>query len=308
MILTKFSRVNEMSTLKRLFNFISAYRKLGNSPVMMNYEITRDCNLNCPHCYFHKTLVGDSELSDADWKKTFVAHKEKGAIFAFLSGGEPALRIPVIRAAKAIFGSISVVTNGLIKIPEDINCRLFVSVDGPEDVHDSLRGKGVFAKIAANYQDDRRVILTPTLSTANWEAADQMPQVVRDLGVRGVTYSTYTAHGTESDPLLLEESQMGILRSTLKRVWRENKDVVFLTPKIIDLLASGRIAGLCFLASNTVVTYAPDLSIKRPCVMGAGVNCATCGCIIPHVARAVRELDWRSWLLLNKFFPGIDFK
>ena len=81
--------------------YISTYlhtkgRKLG-IPVAGNFELTARCNFNCPMCYVHMTpeqlkASGREELTAQQWLDIAGAAKEKGMLFALLTGGEPMVR------------------------------------------------------------------------------------------------------------------------------------------------------------------------------------------------------------------------
>ena len=81
--------------------YISTYlhskgRKLG-IPVAGNFELTARCNFNCPMCYVHMTpeqlkASGREELTAKQWLEIAKAAKDKGMLFALLTGGEPLVR------------------------------------------------------------------------------------------------------------------------------------------------------------------------------------------------------------------------
>ena len=70
-------------------------RKLG-LPIAGNFELTARCNFNCPMCYVHMTqeqvdAVG-KELTAQQWLDIAKAAKDRGMVFALLTGGEPLVR------------------------------------------------------------------------------------------------------------------------------------------------------------------------------------------------------------------------
>jgi radical SAM protein with 4Fe4S-binding SPASM domain len=122
-------------------------------------EITNRCNLKCQHCYgffdrrdeigddnFHKVL---NELIDCKCKQLT------------LSGGEPfLLGEKVFRYAKAIKQAglkALIVTNGTIIDPAyETYYSLFdtiqISIDGPCEIHEAIRGRNTYAKSMASVQ------------------------------------------------------------------------------------------------------------------------------------------------------------
>lgn len=283
--------------------FLKRFKENKDFPHIVNYDITSQCNLNCEHCYWIKTRYSREELSDEEWGRIFLGHKNKGATAAYLTGGEPALRLNVIKIAKRIFNEIGIVSNGTIKIPEHIQSRVFISIDGPKVIHNKIRRVDVFDKILDNIQDDKRVILTPTLSTSNYKYIDELIDITRKSNVEGITFSTYTSHRETADPLLLEGEKLTWTVNKLKKTWRKNKDIVLLTPRIINLIQTKKHYKRCFFRENNFISFDAKMNIKKPCTLGQGVNCKTCGCIVPIISYVVGRVDVRAWFLLERFFP-----
>lgn len=297
-----------MSKIGRFIEFIQDFRRENGFPRVANYEITARCNLNCSHCYWRKTCSSDEQLSDQQWKEVFLSHRTRGVSFAFLTGGEPSLRQSVIDMAFSIFPGLAIASNGVIKIPERIDRRLFISLDGPREVHNSIRGGDVFDQVLDNVHGDRRVILSPTLSTTNFRHIDELVDIARRSGVEGITFSLYTSHGNGDDPLLLRDGELDWTARKLVQSWRRNRDIVFLTPRIIQVLKEKNHFDKCFFKGRNIASFDAGMQRKKPCVLGEGVNCRTCGCIVPVVSYALRTASVRSWFMLNRMFPVKYFK
>ncbi|MBP7211324.1 radical SAM protein [bacterium] len=137
--------------------------KLGRAlmPLRYFFELTYNCNLNCPYCY-----VGEdrkkNELTTEEWFK--IIDQIPWYSFVTLVGGEPLIRKDFIqileRTAKKTFGKLNVVTNGILINEEIIDAflrtnmmLLSVSLDGFEGTHDKNRGKdGIFDKVLSNLE------------------------------------------------------------------------------------------------------------------------------------------------------------
>jgi MoaA/NifB/PqqE/SkfB family radical SAM enzyme len=287
----------------RFLKFTKRIKEKKAFPHIINYDITSRCNLNCEHCYWKKAHNTNEELSDEEWEKAFLTHKKRGATAAYLTGGEPALRLNVIKIANRVFDKIGIISNGTIKIPEDIQKRIFISIDGPKEIHNKIRRADVFDKIFDNIQNDKRVILTPTLSTTNYRYIDELIEITTKSNVEGITFSTYTAHGRAPDPLLLEGDKLTWTVDKLREVWKKNKEFVLLTPRIINLFLTKEHIKKCFFLGNNFISFDAVLNVKKPCTLGKGVNCKTCGCIVPIISHAAGRGDIRAWFLLDRFFP-----
>ncbi len=292
-----------MLKIVRFLKFLKGIKERKDFPRIVNYDITSQCNLNCEHCYWRNARNSRKEVSDEEWEKLFQDHKKRGATAAYLTGGEPALRMNVITIANRIFNEIGIISNGTIRIPEYIQRRIFISIDGPKEIHDKIRRADVFDKIMDNIKDDKRVILSPTLSTTNYKYIDQLIDIAKKSNVEGITFSTYTSHRETGDPLLLEGEKLEWTVNKLMEIYNKNREIVLLTPRVINLFQTKEHYKRCFFKGNNFISYDSNMNLKKPCTLGQGVNCKTCGCIVPIISAAAERMDIRAWFLLDRFFP-----
>ena len=297
-----------MNKVMRFTKFLRDYRQKTELPRVANYEITSKCNLKCMHCYWWKGDNSGTELSSEKWEEIFLDHKSKGVSMAFLTGGEPSLRPDVIDSADKIFTALAIASNGVKKIDKRINRRIFISLDGPQEVHDRIRGADVYDRVIDNIRGDSRVIIAPTLSTLNYKYVAELVQIARNSGVDGITFALYTSHAEGDDPLLLSGEKLEQTILSLQREYAENKDIVFMTPFIIKMFKDKAHRQSCFFRGSNFISFNASLKIKKPCVLGDGVNCETCGCNVPMISFAMKKADIRSWFMLNRMFPQRHFK
>lgn len=120
---------------------------------------TYRCNLNCEHCNLISRNKKMNELSFKEIGNVFGRSNLLKDINICISGGEPFLREDLTEIIKIILSknnTVSINTNGTLteRIAEFINApidlskiRISFSLDGIGDVHDSIRGKGVFERL-----------------------------------------------------------------------------------------------------------------------------------------------------------------
>lgn len=133
-------------------------------PMEILLEITNKCNLRCKMCWlWGEHGVGDRysglelnrneifELIDelSNFKPTLT-----------ITGGEPFVRsdlIDILRYIKSNRMKVRILTNGTLLDDKKIQelCEIKVdevvfSIDGPESIHDSIRGRGTFRKVSEN--------------------------------------------------------------------------------------------------------------------------------------------------------------
>lgn len=283
-------------------------QKKVDHPVHGNYDITSRCNFHCEHCYFYRSYPdqsGKNDLSDKEWQEKFAADYEAGVRYAYITGGEPALRLRVVAAADRIFDIVVIFSNGTIKIDPRIKRSIFVSLDGPRAVHARIRGRDYYDRIMQNTKDDRRVLFTCTLSTTNARYIEETYQIAKAQRVCGIMFGFYTAARADfkNDPLYLSGAKREEALRVLSRLHHDDPNFVFVTPKMLAVFRDQRHAPDCNFnaAFGSAVSYYPDGRRKTQCVVGEGANCQSCGCPQPVAVYCGRHFDWQALKLGEKF-------
>ena len=117
----------------------------------LELQITDRCNLRCKHCY-----IGDNIFSELSVKQIETILREFEAmqgLRVMITGGEPLMHgsfqeinamLPGFIVRKVLFTNGLLLNQSLLKI---LNVdEIQISIDGLEDAHDALRGKGTFKK------------------------------------------------------------------------------------------------------------------------------------------------------------------
>jgi MoaA/NifB/PqqE/SkfB family radical SAM enzyme len=190
------------------------YQLLGKAtPVMAGYKITHKCNLKCTHCPYWKRTGTEQGFEEV--KATLRQLRQMGVRILILEGGEPLLWRDgdrtfrdVTLAARKLFPSVCITTNGLLPwgdLPLD---RAWVSLDGPRAVHDSIRGEGTFSRVLRNLekQGKGRAFVSTTISTFNASAIPELLATLKDK-VEGVTIQFYYPYDGLPDPLFMQPSE-----------------------------------------------------------------------------------------------------
>jgi MoaA/NifB/PqqE/SkfB family radical SAM enzyme/SAM-dependent methyltransferase len=156
---TRFFLSSLPSIRKEPYQGIKAHPALSLNELW--FHITSRCNLSCTHCLFSsapengKTLCKDTIMALAR-----EAHQNGCRMFA-LTGGEPFVHPEIddiITGLLSLPGShVAVLTNGMTVVPHIERLKpdpeffhLQISVDGLEQNHDRIRGKGSFQRLSEN--------------------------------------------------------------------------------------------------------------------------------------------------------------
>ena len=124
------------------------------------WELTLACNLRCGHCGSHAGKARPSEMSLEECLDVADQLGDLGCDLITLSGGEPTLKKgwDVIARRIADRGMyVNMVTNGYYRDDTEARaiarrakdagmCNVGISIDGPQAIHDHIRGEGTFAK------------------------------------------------------------------------------------------------------------------------------------------------------------------
>ncbi len=209
-----------------------------NFPAYVSFTVTNACNLRCRMCGqwseegYVRTGRGRSgpALAIGDWKRLASEAAASGVKSILLRGGEtfvfPGV-LSLIEHLKELGLFVSIDSNGtrLADFAADLvrlgGIHVTVSVDGPEPIHDAVRGvRGTFRRLARglarlNEFDGgrpRRVSRSICFTISPWSVSGlgEMPAVARQLGVDSLSIVPYYYV-----PAVLGEAWERQLRDTL---------------------------------------------------------------------------------------------
>jgi radical SAM protein with 4Fe4S-binding SPASM domain len=185
----------------------------------LELQITNKCNLTCRHCYINpplppfnsplskggprgvkKSVAGFSEenfseLSIKQIRNILEEFERMQGLRVLITGGEPLLHSKfeeINNMLPQFFVRKVLLTNGILFAGERIKKlhvdEIQISIDGLEDAHDSLRGKGTFrfAMKAVNLALDHGlpVSIATMVHPGNLGDFDEMEKRFKDMGIR----------------------------------------------------------------------------------------------------------------------------
>lgn len=260
-------------------------------------DVTNRCNLRCKHCYYYyEPTAEEASTEELIDKIEKMLSKEKGRWSCTWVGGEPLLRKDVIGGLKGLFKTNLIVTNGTIPLPDWNDVSYYISVDGTEDVHDEIRGKGVYSRLKKNVTDPKNygktIRLACCLNNINkgciesileeWYPCPNIKEFIFDfytpfIGVEDDLWIPFKERDEILDKLIeLRRSKYGRFiggsEATYSLMKRDN--------------CHKAIADNCiFMKRGFAITSAGD--IKSKCMLGPKADCKRCGCIVPFYLKSL---------------------
>ena len=120
-------------------------------PSLVSWNLTKKCNLQCPHCYLSAGRAADRELTTDECLALLDEMRTLGTEMLILTGGEPLLRKDIYQLAETASGMgmwVVMGTNGVLvtravarKMVECGVKGVGISIDSADpDRHNAFRG------------------------------------------------------------------------------------------------------------------------------------------------------------------------
>jgi MoaA/NifB/PqqE/SkfB family radical SAM enzyme len=159
-------------------------------PLFVSYNVTGRCNMKCVFCEWWKNQI--PELSTKKALKAIDAVCSLGIPFFDLSGGEPLLRQDLFIIAKRVASHgclVSMNTNGTLLTESNVSKvannfdTIVVSLDGPREIHDKIRGvSGTYEKATNGiHLLKKKGVKTGVNSVATPWNIDILPKFIEEL-------------------------------------------------------------------------------------------------------------------------------
>ena len=153
-------------------NKLVRWFKTLNYPSYVIFFVTARCNADCKMCFYKDNMLksrgAENELTVEEYEK--ISRDIKLINILGISGGEPFIRDDLAEVVQVIYKNtsplvIDLPTNGyftekvlgqaeeILKYCKETVVDVQLSIDGPEKVHDEIRGlKGSFKKVKETYE------------------------------------------------------------------------------------------------------------------------------------------------------------
>ncbi len=185
---------------------------------LIQWHLTEKCNLRCKHCYQENEKIAELSLSEIyrvveeieDMLQTWHEAYEVDFSPSFnVTGGEPFLRSDFFEILQRlvetgfeiyILSNGTCITSGMAQKVADLGVRgVQISLEGPEEIHETVRGPGSFAAALQGVrnllQAGVKVSLNATISRMNAGYAQEMVGLASGLGVPRLGFSRLVPSG-----------------------------------------------------------------------------------------------------------------
>ena len=177
-------------------------------PEQVTVVVTDVCNLRCKMCQYAYSDASGYQLNQVGKMDPTLYRKLMddipGRPMVSITGGEPLLHPQIadlITYTHSLGRPISLTTNGWLLerkaalLAEAGLDFLVVSVDGPPELHDQIRGQGSFERLSAGLETLLQirqrplVFISMALSDLNYTKLEQMVDLANDWGVDGLNFN-----------------------------------------------------------------------------------------------------------------------
>jgi len=254
-------------------------------------NITNRCTLRCRHCFVFRDGNPNDPRDEMDSRtmiETLTELQRRHRINSMLwMGGEPLLRPDVLREGMKIFSRNTITTNGTCDLLDLPDCRYVISIDGPPDINDAVRGKGAFDKVMKTLsrvpeEFGPQIVCQCVVTKANEDSLEELVRLLKPTRVDGMAFSFYVP--TREDK---SEFTWGTLKrrdkavGEVKRLKERYPDFVWCKGRSLELLLSEnakQVTDNCIFKKTLLVLYLERDKFVTPfCCHGNDVDCDLCG-------------------------------
>lgn len=272
-----------------------SYRDDRHYPAAM-VNITNHCNLECRHCFIYRDGNPNeapesirAEMSDADMLDTLEGLRDRHGIHTLLwMGGEPLLKKKLLTKGVRLFARNTITTNGTVPLPDfGADVHYVVSLDGPEDLNDALRGEGTFQRVTRNLSnlppDFRSTVQVQCVVTRrNQGRLGELVEALRHTRVGWMTFTFFVPRRNDDsgDAWETNEARAAAVHEVL-RLKQENPGFIRNSRRSLELMlppGCDEITANCPAQKAVLPLWLGDGHFTTPyCCYGNDVDCSRCG-------------------------------
>lgn len=203
-------------------------------PVFISWSITERCNLQCKFC--HAWCRQSLELPTPRVWEIINTLSKMGTKMIKFTGGEPLMRDDITKIINythdlGIYTTLS--TNGIL-FPEKVEemnklDRVSISLEGPEDIHNSIRGHGSYKKAIKAIETAKikniQVTISTTLNALDLTSIEYLLKLAEKFNAKIIFQPAIQIclYGEESNPIVPDVNQYRRVILNLIKLKKTNK-------------------------------------------------------------------------------------
>lgn len=280
------------------------------SPITVFWELSDLCNLSCLHCYTNSNKKGSINKKE---KLVSILYQliDEDILSIGFGGGEP-LMLPyifdLIDIAESNNVKTSISTNGtlvnhknVLKLRKANLSIAQISIDGPEHVHEFIRGKNTFMPAIKGFRMFKEFGIETraamTITNLNYKFIKKTADICMEAGADRFVVFRYVPEGRKSDNLVISKDILKEITMVLLDIEKNYpstiigfEDLIFF-PHLLDINKTPKHrcnAGVDVLniLANGDITPCPH---SRQIVIG-------------NIFNSTLKIIWKNWLKkVNKF-------
>jgi MoaA/NifB/PqqE/SkfB family radical SAM enzyme len=265
-------------------------------------NVTNRCNLTCAHCFVYTDGNPNDpahDISDAELLAEVERVRNRHGLFGMLwMGGEPMLRWRLLEKGVKLFAKNVITTNGTVPLKDfGPSVTYVVSLDGPPDLNDPVRGAGVYARVRKNLlalpsDFEPTVQVQCVVTKQNQSRLEELVLDFLETPVDGMAFSFHVPNEGEASELAwrdVEEREAAVdavleLKQRYPRfVWNSTRALELMRPPTAKLVTDR-----CPAVRTVLPLYVEDGRFTNPkCCYGNNADCDRCGgwVVFAHAAK-----------------------
>lgn len=254
-------------------------------------NITNKCTLRCRHCFVFRDGNPNDQKNEMDTPTMLEALErlqKKHYIHTMLwMGGEPLLRPDVLRQGITLFTKNHITTNGTLDLIDFPGCIYVISIDGPPEINDDIRGKGTFDKIMRTLSRvpenfGSTVMCQCVVTRANEDYLEDLVELLLPTRLEGMTFSFYVPNRKDRSDLTwgsLEKRDKAVHEAL--RLKNKYPEFIWNSHRTLELTRSENaraITDQCPAKQFVLPLYLEGDQFVTPfCCYGNDADCDLCG-------------------------------